>query len=62
MNGCWWRPEGRPPYEPLFGQIVGRGALTPPQGGALYPTNFISVYSVLPFKKASASMVAYRVM
>ena len=31
LNGCRRRPEGRPPYVPLFEQIVGRGALTPPQ-------------------------------
>ena len=28
---CRRRSEGRPPYVPLFEQIVGRGALTPPQ-------------------------------
>ena len=31
-------------------------------GNDTHPTNSISVYSVLPFKNASASMVAYRVM
>ena len=31
-------------------------------GNDTHPTNSISVYSVLPFKNASAGMVAYRVM
>ena len=56
------RHGGMPPYVPPYRNFVGRGALTPPQGATLYPTNSISVYSVLPFKNASASMVAYRVM
>ena len=38
------------------------GCPHPAAGAVPYSTNSISVYSVLPLKKASGSMVAYRVM
>ncbi len=67
-NGHGGQSSGR--RQP-HGQPVGVGVPDDPcplptsknrPGNDTHPTNSISVYSVLPFKNASASMVAYRVM
>ena len=67
-NGHGGQSSGR--RQP-HGQPVGVGVLDDPcplpasknrPGNDTHPTNSISVYSVLPFKNASAGMVAYRVM
>ena len=67
-NGHGGQSSGR--RQP-HGQPVGVGVPDDPcplptsknrPGNDTHPTNSISVYSVLPLKNASGSMVAYRVM